>query len=501
MSTENFGNTEILQIIDAVSKDRNIPRSTLLKTMEQAIQIAGRKKYGVEHDIVAKIDPKTGKINLYRARKIVEKVNDTLTEISLEDALENNPEAKIDETVLELLPPIDLGRIAAKTAKQVIVQKVSEIEREKEYEDFKNRKGEILSGIVKRMEFNNVIVEIGRNEAVLRKNQQIRGETYQIGDRIKAYVQDVRQEVKGPQIFLSRTDNNFLQKLFEIEVPEIYDNIIEIKAIAREPGSKAKIAVTATDVSIDPVGSCVGVRGSRVRNISNELNGEKIDVVNWDSNVVQFIINALSPAEISKIVFNDAQNKVEAIIPEDKLSLAIGKRGQNVKLASQLTGFNIDVITEEEESNRRSAEFSNTTSLFIEILNVEEVVAQLLSVEGYNSVEQIAYANLDDLAAIEGFNEELAQNLKERAVEYVEKQNEDIIQKLEDLGVEQDLLDILDLPPEYILKLAEYGIKSTEDLVEMTVEEFSAIVPENVMDKDSIVLLLDFVKKQEQNED
>lgn len=495
---DNFGKAEILQIVDAVSRERGIPKASLIEAMEQAVQIAGRKKYGLEQNISAQIDQNTGKISLFRVREIVEAVDNVVQQILLEDAIAIRPDAKLGEEILEPLPPIDLGRVAAQTAKQVIVQKVGEVERERQYQDYKDRKGDILNGTVKRIEFGNIIVDVGRAEAILRRNQQIRGEMFQVGDRIKAFVQDVRQEPKGPQIFLSRTDDDFLRKLFEMEVPEIYDNIIEIRAIAREPGSKAKIAVVAADVSIDPVGSCVGVRGSRVRSITTELGGEKIDVINWDKNVAQFVINAMTPAEIAKIVFDEEKGRVEAVVPDDQLSMAIGRRGQNVRLASKITGWAIDVMTEEQESKRRSEEFANTTELFVGNLGIEEVIAQLLSVEGYMTIEQIAYAEDNALESIEGFNAELVEELKKRAITYLEKQNDDIIEGLESLGVEQELLDSLDLPPEYILKLAEFGVKTIEDLGEVTFTEFRSIVPETVISSENIEALISFAKEQNQ---
>ena len=494
---DNIGKAEILQIVDAVSRERGVSKAKLIEAMEQAVQIAGRKKYGLEPNISAQIDQNTGKISLFRVRTVVDKVENTFQEISLEDAREIRPEAENGEEILEPLPPIDLGRVAAQTAKQVIVQKVGEIERESQYEDYKGRKGDILNGTVKRVEFGNIIVDVGRAEALLKKTQQIRGEMFKVGDRVKAYVQDVKREPKGPQIFLSRTDDEFLRKLFEMEVPEVYDNIIEIKSIAREPGSKAKVAVFATDVSVDPVGSCVGVRGSRVKAITNELCGEKIDVISWDKNVAQFVINAMTPATISKIVFDEDKGRVEAIVPEDQLSLAIGRRGQNVRLASKMTGWTIDVMTEEQESKRRGEEFANTTELFVNNLGVDEVTAQLLSAEGYTSLEQIAYADNAALTSIEGFsNKELVEELQNRAITYFEEKNEEIIEGLEKLGVEQELLDTLDLPPEYILKLAEFGVKTIEDLGEVTVSEFRQIVPANIVSSEEIETLISFAKKQ-----
>ncbi len=492
----NVGNAEILQIVEAVSRERGIPRANLIDAMEQAVQVAGRKKYGHDHNIKAEINQNTGEIILYRVLKVVEKVENTFTEIDLSEALLIRPDAKIDEEILEKLPPIDLGRVAAQTAKQVIIQKVGEAERLRQYEDYKDRKGDILNGTVKRIEFGNIIVDIGRAEALLRKDQQIRGEIFKINDRIKAFVIDVRPETKGPQIFLSRTSDKFLEKLFEMEVPEIYDHIIEIKAIAREPGSKAKVAVYASDVGTDPVGSCVGVRGNRVRAITNELHGEKIDVLLWDKNVAQFVINAMTPAQISKIVFNEEKRRVETVVPDDQLSIAIGRRGQNVRLASKITNWSIDVMTEEQESKRRVEEFTNTTEVFTKGLDLDEVLAQLLSAEGFTTIDQIANSDQASLESIEGFDATLAAELKNRAIEYIDNQNEKIIEDLEQLGVEQELVDALNLAPEYILKLAEFGVKTIEDLAEITVEEFRSIVPENNISNKDIEELIYFAQSQ-----
>lgn len=497
----NIGNIEILQIVESVSRERGIPRAKLIEALEQAVQIAGRKKYGLDQNIKAEIDPNTGEVELFRVMAVVERAEDTLTEISLSDALVVKPDAQIGDEVLDKLPPIDLGRVAAQTAKQVIVQKVGEAERAKQYEDYKDRAGDILNGTVKRLEFGNIIVDLGRAEAIVRKDQQIRGEVFKVGDRIKAFVQDIRLETKGPQIFLSRTDNRFLKKLFELEVPEIYDNVIEIKEIARDAGSKAKVVVFASDNSIDAVGSCVGVRGSRVRSITNELNGEKIDIILWDRNMAQFVINSMTPASITKIVFDEDKKRVEVVVPDDQLSIAIGRRGQNVRLASQITNWRIDVMTEEQESKRRNEEFVNTTELFMQALEVEEVIAQLLSAEGYNSVEQIASSEVNVLASIEGFDQELVEELQKRAINYIELQNENIIEDLEKLGVEQELIDALDLPAEYILKLAEYGVKTLEDLAEMTVAEFKVIVPEDVISSVNIEEIIQFAKNNSKEEE
>ncbi len=487
----NIGNMEILQIINSVAREKNLPKEVLLSAMEQAVQVAGRRKYGNEHNTKAKIDKKNGNISLFRVLDVVDDVENYFTQISLNDALEKKIDAKIGDEIYELLPPIDLGRVAAGAAKQVIIQRISEAEREKQYEDFKDKKGEILNGTVKRIEFNSIIIDLGgRAEAVIKKEQLIRGESFKVNDRIKAYVQDVRLSSKGPQIFLSRTDDRMLIKLFELEIPEIYDNVIELRAIARDPGSKAKVAVFASDSSVDPIGSCVGIRGNRVRAISNELNGEKIDVILWSKNIAQFIMNALAPAGITKIVIYEDKHTVDVVVSQDNLSLAIGRRGQNVRLASKLTAWNINIMTEDQESKRRNDEFSSATRLFIEALDVEEVIAQLLSAQGFTSLEQLASSKIETLINIEGFEEELATEIRERAINYINARNEEIIIKLESLGVEQELIDVLNLQPEFILKLSEYGIKTIEDLGELTVNEFKSLVPNSNMMDDDIALLI-----------
>ncbi|MDN3030512.1 MAG: transcription termination factor NusA [Candidatus Tisiphia sp.] len=486
----NIGNIEILQIIESVAREKNLPKEALLSAMEQAVQAAGRKKYGNEHNIKAEINRKNGNISLFRVLNVVDNVEDHFTQISLNDAIEKKDDAKIGDEIYELLPPIDLGRVAAQTAKQIIIQRVSETEREKQYEDFKDKKGEILNGIVKRIEFNNIIVDLGRAEAIIKKDQLIRGENFKVNDRIKAYVQDVRLVSKGPLIFLSRSDDQMLIKLLELEIPEIYDNVIELRAIARDPGSKAKVAVFASDSSIDPIGSCVGIKGNRIRAITNELNGEKVDIILWSKDIAQFIMNALAPAEIAKIVIDEDKNMVDVVVSQDNLSLAIGRRGQNVRLASKLTGWNINIMTEDQESKRRSDEFRSATELFMESLDVEEVIAQLLSAQGFTSLEQLASSKIETLMNIEGFEEELAAEIIERSINYVNAKNEKIIIKLENLGVEQELIDILDLQPEFILKLAEYGIKTIEDLGELTVNEFKSLVPNSNMADNDIELLI-----------
>ncbi|WP_395476308.1 transcription termination factor NusA [Rickettsia endosymbiont of Pantilius tunicatus] len=491
----NIGNIEILQIIDSVAREKGISKEVLISTVEQAVQVAGRKKYGNEYNIKAQINRKTGEINLLRVFKVVENVEDYLTQISITEALQKDPEAKIDGEIYEYLPSIDHARVAAQAAKQVITQRVIEAEREKQYHDFKDRKGEVINGVVKRIEYGDIIVDLNRAEAIIKREQQIKGENFKVGDRVKAYVQDVRHETKGPQIFLSRADDRMLAKLFELEVTEIYEGMIEIKAVARDAGSKAKIAVFASENGIDPIGSCVGIRGNRVKAITNELNGEKIDIILWNRDVAQFIINALAPAEILKILIDEDKRKVEVVVSQENQSLAIGRRGQNVRLAAKLTGWNIDIMTEEQESKRRNEEFVTSTELFMEALDVEEVIGQLLSVSGFNTVEQITNSDINALMNIEGFEEELAVEIRNRAINYVNLKNEKIVKELEELGVEQELIDILEIHPELILKFAEYGIKTIEDLGEMSANEFKNLAPNSNITDENIKLLIKTAKQ------
>lgn len=491
----NVGNSEILQIADAVAREKGISAEVVLNAMEQAIQVAGRRKYGHDHNIKASINKKTGEVKLHRAKAVVETVENTFTEISEKDAKLIDPEFKVGDEVLDPLPPIDLGRVAAQTAKQVIVQKVKEAEHEKQYNEFKHRVGEIISGTVKRIEFGNIIVDLGRAEAVIKREETIKTENYKVNDRIKAYVKSVSQEAKGHQIFLSRADNQMLAKLFELEVPEIYEGSIKIMAVARDPGSKAKVVVFANDSSLDPVGSCVGVKGSRIKAITSELSGEKIDVIAWSNDLGQFIINSLTPAEISKVIIDENKKRVEIIVPVEQLSITIGRRGQNVRLASKITGWNIDVMTEDEESKRRSEEFNSASSLIASALDIEEVMSQLLAAEGYTTIEQIATTDIEVLKAIEGFDENLAQELHNRAINYVEAKNAEVIGKLEKLGVEQELLDALVLSAEGFLKLAEYGVKTLEDLGEITVQEFKALLPDSGMSDNEIAAIIKAAKE------
>lgn len=490
----NVGNAEILQIAEAVAREKGITKDLVLSAMENAIQVAGRRKYGHEHNIKAEISHKNGDIKLYRVLTIVENPENLFTEISLADALERKEDAKMGEEILDPLPPIDLGRVAAQSAKLVIVQKVKEAEREKQYEDFKDRVGEILGGVVKRIEFGNIIVDLGRTEAIIRRDQQIKTEIFKINDRIRAYVQEVSSQPKGPQIFLSRSDEMFLAKLLELEVPEVYEGQIDIRAIARDPGSKAKIAVYSSDPTIDPVGSCIGVRGSRIKAVTNELGGEKVDVILWNKDLAQYIVSAMTPSEISKVVIHEDRKAVEVVVPTDQFSMAVGRRGQNVRLASALTGWHIEVMTEDQESKRRIDEFNSVTELFVKTLGVEEMIAQLLVSEGFGSVEQIALTDLNVLANIEGFDEKVASELKARAESYVEEQSATFLQKLEEQGVEQELLDSLGLPLEQLVILAENGIKTLEDLAELNVREFKQILPDLQASDEDIQSVIDDAK-------
>src|SRR5579885_778791 len=459
-----FPNQELLQVAETVARDKGIDRDEVLQAMEQAVQKAGRSKYGQEYDIRAEIDRKSGEIRLMRFREVADPVENEATQIPLSDARRLNPEAEIGDFLSDPLPPIDFGRIAAQTAKQVIVQKVRDAERQRQYNEFKNRIGEIVNGLVKRVEFGNVIVDLGRAEAILRRDELLPRESFRQGERVRAYIYDVRQEVRGPQIFLSRTHPQFMAKLFAQEVPEIYDGIIEIRAVARDPGSRAKIAVISKDSSIDPVGACVGMRGVRVQAVVQELQGERIDIIPWNGEPATFIVNALAPAEVTKVVLDEDTHRVEVVVPDEQLSLAIGRRGQNVRLASQLTGWQIDILTEQEESERRQKEFAERTKLFMESLDVDETVAQLLASEGFATIEDVAFVPLNELSAIEGFDEDTAQELQTRATEFIEARNRQYDEKRRELGVTDDVLEIEGVSPAVAVALGEAGIKTLEDL-------------------------------------
>lgn len=490
--SSSMGGLEILQVADAVAREKNINRNAVLEAMEQSVQVAGRRKYGHKHNIRAEIDRKTGEIRLFRMYEVVENCENLTTEISLEDALQKNPDIKFGEFISELLPPIDLGRVAASAAKQVIVQVVKEAERDRQYEDFKDRVGEIMNGVVKRIENGDIIIEIGRDEAVLKKDAVIPGEAFRPNERIRVYVENVKKVSKGPQIFLSRVSENFLAKLFALEVPEIYDNIIKIKAVARDPGSKAKIAVFSGDSSVDAIGSCVGVRGSRVQAVTAELRGEKIDIIQWSADPATYVVNALSPAQASKVVIDEEKNRIEVVVPADQLSIAIGRKGQNIRLASRIVGWAIDVMSEDEESKRRAEEFITVTQLFMESLNIEEVMAQLLAAEGFSSVQEVAYVPLSDLTSIDGFDEDLAEALQIRAREYAEAETKLIQEKLKTLGVDIALQELLEFSPGDMVKLGESGIKKIEDLGAVTVREFRGILPNSGLAQEQIAEIIKY---------
>ncbi|MCB1371079.1 MAG: transcription termination/antitermination protein NusA [Rhodobacteraceae bacterium] len=463
MSVTSANRLELLQIADAVAREKMIDPSLVIEAMEDSLGKAARSRYGAEYDIRAKIDRKSGELFMTRYRHVVEEVENHFTELTLDDARAIKPDAELDDYLTDSLPPMDFGRIAAQSAKQVIMQKVREAERLRQYEEFKDRVGEIINGIVKRTEYGNVIVDVGRGEAILRRDQLIQREAFRNGDRVRALIRDVRHEVRGPQVFLSRTAPEFLAELFKMEVPEIYDGVIEIKAVARDPGSRAKMGVISYDNSIDPVGACVGMRGSRVQAVVGELQGEKIDIIPWNQDPATFLVNALQPAEVSKVVFDDESERIEVVVPDEQLSLAIGRRGQNVRLASQLTGFDIDIMTEAQESERRQAEFAERTQLFMESLNVDEMVAQLLVAEGFTTLEEVAYVDRDELASIDGFDETTAEELQARARESLEELNARALERARALGVEEALVAFEGLTPQMVQALAEDGILSLEE--------------------------------------
>lgn len=468
---------ELLQVADTVARDKNIDRDEVLEAMEQAIQKAGRSKYGHEHDIRAHIDRVSGEITLARFIEVVEEVENEATELPLERARQKKPDAQVGEFLVDPLPPIDFGRIAAQTAKQVIVQKVREAERKRQYEEYKDRTHDVIHGLVKRVEFGNVIVDLGRAEAILRREETIPREHFNVGDRVRAFILDVREEPRGPQVFLSRTHPTFMAKLFAQEVPEIYESIIEIKSVARDPGSRAKIAVMSHDSGIDPVGPCIGMRGSRVQAVVGELQGEKIDIIQWSPDPATFVVNALAPAEVAKVVLDEEAGRIEVVVPDDQLSLAIGRRGQNVRLATQLTGWDIDILTEDEESQRRNEEFRSRSQTFIDALNVDDVIAHLLVTEGFTSVEEVAFVPLDDLADIEGFDEEVAEELRDRARAYIAQRDEEFEIKRKESGVSDELTQFSGLKPAILAALGANGVKSLDDLADLSGDELMEIAP------------------------
>ena len=476
---------ELLQVAEVVARDKGIERDTVFEAMEEAIQKAGRSKYGQEHDIRAMIDRKTGEIKLARYIEVVEEIEDEHMQMTVKEAQVRKADAILGEFLVDPLPPIDFGRIAAQTAKQVIVQKVRDAERDRQFEEYQNRVGEVVNGLVKRVEFGNVIVDLGRTEALLRRDECIPREHFKNGDRVRAFIFDVRRENRGPQIFLSRSHPQLMAQLFSQEVPEIYDGVIEIKSVARDAGSRAKMAVQSSDSSIDPVGACVGMRGSRVQAVVSELQGEKIDIIQWSADPATFIVNALAPAEVAKVVLDEETNRIEVVVPDDQLSLAIGRRGQNVRLASQLTGWDIDILTEAEESERRQEEFKTRSQQFIDGLDVDDVIAQLLVTEGFSSIEEVAYVPRAELAEIEGFDMDVAEELRARAIAYLEEQDKVLDAKRVELGVTDELFAVEGLTATMVVALGENGVKTLDDLADLAGDELREYVGEKNMNQDT----------------
>ena len=462
---------ELIAIADAVAREKSIDRMIVIEAMEEAIQRAARARYGAENDIRAKIDPRGGDLRLWRVLEVVNEVDDHFKQIALHDARARDPSAEVGTFVIDPLPPIEFGRIAAQAAKQVIVSKVRDAERERQYEEYKDREGEIITGVVKRVEFGHIVVDLGRAEGVIRRDQQIPREVLRVGDRVRSYIMSVRRENRGPQIFLSRAHPEFMKKLFAQEVPEIYDGVIEIKACARDPGSRAKIAVVSRDSSIDPVGACVGMRGSRVQAVVQELAGEKVDIIPWSPDTATFVVNALQPAQVSKVVIDEDEGRLEVVVPDDQLSLAIGRRGQNVRLAGQLTGHQIDIMTEAAESEKRQKEFVERSELFERELDLDETLAQLLVAEGFTSLEEVAFVELEEIAAIEGLDEETAAELQRRAEEAIERREAALREQRRALGVEDALAELPHLTEAMLVRLGTKGIRTLDDLADLSTDE------------------------------
>jgi len=465
MAITSANQLELLQTAEAVAREKMIDPILVIEAMEESLARAAKSRYGAEMDIRVTIDRKTGRAAFTRVRTVVEdeELENYQAELTVEQARQYLEDPAVGDQFVEEIPPVDMGRIAAQSAKQVILQQVREAERDRQYEEFKDRAGTIINGQVKREEYGNVIVDVGRGEAILRRNEKIGRESYRPNDRIRCYIKEVRRETRGPQIFLSRTDPQFMAELFKMEVPEIYEGVIEIKSVARDPGSRAKIAVITNDHSIDPVGACVGMRGSRVQAVVNELQGEKIDIIPWNDDQPTFLVNALQPAEVSKVVLDEEAERIEVVVPEEQLSLAIGRRGQNVRLASQLTGLDIDIMTEAEESARRQKEFEERTQLFIEALDLDEFFAQLLVSEGFTNLEEVAYVELEELLVIDGVDESTAEELQTRAREHLEEQARKALERARELGAEDSLINFEGLTPHMVQVLAEDGIKTLDD--------------------------------------
>ena len=506
---QNIARPELLQIAESVAREKSIDQNIVIQAMEQAIQSAAKRKYGQELEIRAGINKKSGEIEIARVLKVVEVVDNKAIEITLEEGQKRDSSARIGDFFYDPLPPIELGRVAAQTAKQVIVQKVRDAEREKQYEEFKDRVGEVVNGLVKRIEYGNVIVDLGRGEAFIRRDDVIPRETFRPGDRIRSWISEVKKEQRGPQIYLSRTANEFMTKLFTQEVPEISDGIIQIISVARDPGSRAKISVMSKDNSIDPVGACVGMRGSRVQAVVAELQNEKIDIIPFSEDVPTYLVNALAPAEVTKVVMDEEEKKVEIVVPDDQLSLAIGRRGQNVRLACQLTGWDIDILTEGSESDRRQTEMSNISQLFIDKLNVDEVIAQVLVTEGFSSLEAVAYVPIEDLIEIEGFDEKIAEELRERALTSLKEKEEKIKDDLSNMGISEELSQFEGLTPSMLVKLGNADVKTVDDLADLSSDELKEVLEEITLsnkEADEIIMSarsswFDDDKKEENNEE
>ncbi|WP_066725421.1 transcription termination factor NusA [Sphingomonas pituitosa] len=462
---------ELIAIADSVAKEKLIDKAIVIEAMEDAIQRAAKNRYGVENDIRAKLDPVSGDLRLWRVVEVVEQVDDYFKQVDLKGAEKLQKGAKVGDFIVDPLPPIEFGRIQAQASKQIIFQKVRDAERERQFDEFKDRVNEIITGVVKRVEFGHVVVDLGRAEGVIRRDQQIPREVVRVGDRVRSVVLNVRRENRGPQIFLSRAHPEFMKKLFAQEVPEIYDGIIEIKAAARDPGSRAKIGVISHDGSIDPVGACVGMKGSRVQAVVQEMQGEKIDIIPWSPDTATFVVNALQPANVSRVVIDEEEDRIEVVVPDDQLSLAIGRRGQNVRLASQLTGKAIDILTEADASEKRQKEFVERSEMFQNELDVDETLAQLLVAEGFGALEEVAYVEIEELATIEGFDEDLAQELQNRAQEALERREEANREARRALGVEDDLTTMPYLTEAMLVTLGKAGIKTLDDLADLATDE------------------------------
>ena len=465
MAITSANQLELLQTAEAVAREKMIDPNLVIEAMEESLARAAKSRYGADLDIRVEIDRKTGRATFTRVRTVVEDemLQNTSSEVTLEQAIDLKESPELGDEIRDEIPPVEMGRIAAQSAKQVILQKVREAERDMQYEEFKDRAGTIMNGVVKREEYGNIIVDVGRGEAILRRNEKIGRESYRPNDRIRVYIKEVKREVRGPQIFLSRTDNQFMSELFKMEVPEIYEGIIDIKSVARDPGSRAKIAVISYDTSIDPVGACVGMRGSRVQAVVNELQGEKIDIIPWNEDQPTFLVNALQPSEVTKVVLDEEAERIEVVVPDEQLSLAIGRRGQNVRLASQLTGLDIDIMTEEQESSRRQSEFEEQTKLFMETLDLDEFFAQLLVSEGFTSLEEVAYVEVSELMVIDGVDQETAEELQARAKDFLTARDTKSLETARANGVKDDLITFEGLTPQMLEALSSDDVKTLED--------------------------------------